>query len=148
MSLFFCVLRFISLLMTGLWLGGCGWNWWGVAGYDVCGVGVRLVGFCFWGVLLLPLPLVLALPPVKADGVGLNWGAAMPGSVAVVLCGWSLLLAWLMPNAPAACAEGVILAAAGLLWGIGACAGACVLAGVTRLLQGVFRRRRASETGF
>ncbi len=138
MSVFFGVLRFLSLLMAGLWLGVSGWNWWGNAGYDVCGISVRLMGFCFWGVLLLLLPLVLALPPIKADGGGLNWRAAMPGSVAVVLCGWSLLLAWLIPNAPAACAEGDILAAAGLLWGVGACAGACVLAGMTSLLKGVF----------
>lgn len=125
--------------MTGVWLVACGWNWWGVAGYDVCGVGVRLMGFCFWGILLLLLPLVLALPPVKSDGAGLNWRGDMPGPVAVVLCGWSILLAWLIPNAPAACGEGDILAAAGLFWGIGAYTGACVLAGVSRLLQGVFR---------
>ena len=142
MSLFFCVLRFLSLLTAGLWLVVCGWNWWGVGGYDVCSIGVRLMGFCFWGVLLLPLPLVLALPPVKSDGSRLNWRADMPAPVAVVLCGWSLLLAWLVPNAPAACGEGDILAGAGLLWGIGSCAGASVLAGVTRLLQSVFRRRR------
>ena len=58
--------------IIGLWLllNLVGWLFCG--SYDRVGIGLRLLGFLLWGVGLSLVPVVVAAPPVTADGE-LKW---------------------------------------------------------------------------
>lgn len=107
------VLRCLCQAAALLWMGVCTWAWWCRGSYADCGVGVRLLGFLTWGVLLCVIPVVCSLPPVDKDGK-MRWAAPWRTCVCLpVLFQCAFLLYW-AGDAPAACAEGDILAAAGI----------------------------------
>lgn len=107
------VLRCLCLAAALLWLGVCVWAWWCRGSYADCGVGVRLLGFLTWGVLLCVIPVVCSLPPVDKAGK-MRWSALWRSYVCLpVLLQCAFLLCW-AGAPPAACAEGDILAAAGI----------------------------------
>ena len=135
---FFHIFRVLCLATGGLWLLLCLWSWWFTGAYALCGVGVRLCGFGLWGILLSAVPLLFALPLVKPGG-GLNWGAAMPAPLCVVLCTWVTVLWLLIPHPPGACADGGILAASGLLMALYMYGGGILLAFFSDLVQQLIR---------
>lgn len=107
------VLRGACLAVVLLWLVVCVWAWWCCGSYTDCGVGVRLLGFLTWGVLMCVIPVVCSLPPVDNAGK-MRWAAPWRLHVCMpVLLQCAFLLYW-AGDAPAACAEGDILAAAGI----------------------------------
>lgn len=136
---FFHIFRVLCLATGGLWLLLCLWSWWFAGAYALCGVGVRLCGFGLWGILLSAVPLLFSLPPGKPGG-GLNWGAAMPTPLCVVLCAWVPVLWLLIPDPPGACADGGILAAGGLLMVLYMYGGGILLAFFSDLVQQLIRR--------
>lgn len=136
---FFHIFRVLCLATGGLWLLLCLWSWWFTGAYSQCGVGVRLCGFGLWGIQLSAVPLLFALPLVKPGG-RLNWGAAMPAPLCVVLCTWVTVLWLLIPHPPGACADGDLLAASGLLMGLYMYGGGILLAFFSDLVQQLIRR--------
>lgn len=125
-----------------IWRGGCisvavVWlllnihAWWCLGSYAECGIGVRLLGFFAWGMLLSVIPLVMSVPPVAGDericrGASVRLHVAVP---VALHCGGLICLA---PDMPGAAYDGDILAAAGL-------PAALAFNTVTLLLIGIFR---------
>ena len=138
-SRFYSLLRVLSLGLGGIWLLVCMWSWLVQHPYSQCGLLVRLAGLVTWGILPLVLPVILSLPNADKDKP-LNWAAPMPLPVVIILLGWLGVLGSLIFNPPGACADGDILAAAGLVFVFLELAGACLLGLLTAGLQRLFRR--------
>lgn len=138
-SRFYSLLRVLSLGLGGIWLLVCMWSWLVQYPYSQCGLLVRLAGLVTWGILPLVLPVVLSLPISDKDKP-LNWAAPMPLPVVIILLGWLGVLGSLIFNPPGACADGDILAAAGLAFLFLELAGAALLGLLTAGLQRLFRR--------
>ena len=138
-SRFYSLLRVLSLGLGGIWLLVCMWSWLVQYPYSQCGLLVRLAGLVTWGILPLVLPVVLSLPISDKDKP-LNWAAPMPLTVVIILLGWLGVLGSLIFNPPGACADGDILAAAGLAFLFLELAGAALLGLLTAGLQRLFRR--------
>jgi hypothetical protein len=138
-SRFYSLLRVLSLGLGGIWLLVCMWSWLVQYPYIQCGLLVRLGGLLTWGILPLVLPLILSLPISDKDKP-LNWAAPMPLPVVIILLGWLGVLGSLTIDPPGACADGDILAAAGLAFFFLELAGAALLGLLTAGLQRLFRR--------
>ena len=138
-SRFYSLLRALSLGLGGIWLLVCVWSWLVQHPYSQCGLLVRLAGLLTWGLLPLVLPVILSLPISDKDKP-LNWAAPMPLPVIIILLGWLGVLGSLIIAPPGACADGDILAAAGLAFVFLELAGAALLGLLTAGLQRFFRR--------
>ena len=138
-SRFYSLLRVLSLGLSGIWLLVCVWSWLVQYPYSQCGLLIRLAGLVTWGILPLVLPVILSLPIADKDKP-LNWAAPMPLPVVIILLGWLGVLGSLIFNPPGACADGDILAAAGLAFVFLELAGAGLLGLLTAGLQRLFRR--------
>ena len=138
-SRFYSLLRVLSLGLGGIWLLVCMWSWLVQYPYSQCGLLVRLAGLVTWGILPLVLPVILSLPNSGKDKP-LNWAAPMPLPVVIILLGWLGVLGRLIIDPPGACADGDILAAAGLAFLFLELAGAALLGLLTAGLQRLFRR--------
>ena len=136
---FYSLLRVLSLGLGGIWLLVCVWGWLVQYPYSQCGLLVRLAGLLTWGLLPLVLPVVLSLPISDKDKP-LNWAAPMPLPVVIILLGWLGVLSSILIDPPGACADGDILAAAGLAFLFLVLAGAALLGLLTAGLQRLFRR--------
>ncbi len=136
---FHSTLRLLTLGLSGIWLLVCVWSWLAQYPYSQCGLLVRLAGLLTWGILPLVLPVILSLPICDKDKP-LNWAAPMPLPVVTILLGWLGVLGGLIIDPPGACADGDILAAAGLAFVFLELAGACLLGLLTAGLQRLFRR--------
>ena len=138
-SRFYSLLRVLSLGLSGIWLLVCVWSWLVQYPYSQCGLLVRLAGLVTWGLFPLVLPVVLSLPICDKDKP-LNWAAPMPLTVVIILLGWLCVLGRLIIAPPGACADGDILAAAGLAFFFLELVGAALLGLLTAGLQRLFRR--------
>ena len=138
-SRFYSLLRVLSLGLGGIWLLVCMWSWLVQYPYSQCGLLVRLAGLVTWGILPLVLPVVLSLPISDKDKP-LNWAAPMPLPVVIILLGWLGVLSSILIDPPSSCADGDILAAAGLAFLFLELAGAALLGLLTAGLQRLFRR--------
>lgn len=138
-SRFYSLLRVLSLGLSGIWLLVCVWSWLVRYPYSQCGLLVRLAGLVTWGLLPLVLPVILSLPISDKDKP-LNWAAPMPLPLVIILLGCLGVLGSLTINPPGACADGDIMAAAGLPFVFLELAGAGLLGLLTAGLQRLFRR--------
>ena len=138
-SRFYSLLRVLSLGLGGIWLLVCVWSWLVQHPYSQCGLLVRLAGLVTWGLLPLVLPVILSLPISDKDKP-LNWAAPMPLPVVIILLGCLGVLGSLIIDPHGACADGDILAAAGLAFIFLELAGAALLGLLTAGLQRLFRR--------
>ena len=138
-SRFYSLLRVLSLGLSGIWLLVCMWSWLVQYPYSQCGLLVRLAGLVTWCILPLVLPVILSLPISDKDKP-LNWAVPMPLTVVIILLGWLGVLGSLIIDPPGACADGDILAAAGLAFVFLELAGAALLGLLTAGLQRLFRR--------
>ena len=138
-SRFYSLLRVLSLGLGGIWLMVCMWSWLVQYPYSQCGLLVRLGGLLTRGLLPLGLPVILSLPISDKDKP-LNWAALMPLPVVIILLGWLGVLGSLTIDPPGACADGDILAAAGLAFVFLELAGAALLGLLTAGLQRFLRR--------
>lgn len=138
-SRFYSLLRVLSLGLSGTWLLVCVWSWLVQYPYSQCGLLIRLAGLVTWGILPLVLPVILSLPISDKDKP-LNWAAPMPLPVIIILLGCLGVLGILIIDPPGACADGDIMAAAGLAFVFLELAGAGLLWLLTAGLQRVLRR--------
>ena len=136
---FHSTLRLLTLGLCSIWLLACIWSWLIQYPYSQCGLLVRLAGLLTWGILPLVLPVILSLPNADKDKP-LNWAAPIPLPVVTILLGWLGVLGSLILAPPGACADGDILAAAGLAFVFLELAGAALLGFLTDGLQRLFRR--------
>ena len=136
---FYSTVRLLSLGLGSIWLLVCVWSWLVQYPSSQCGLLVRLGGFLTWGILPLVLPVILSLPGSEKDKL-LNWAAPMTLPVVVILLGWLGVLSSILIDPPSSCADGDILAAAGLAFLFLELAGAALLGLLTAGLQRLFRR--------
>ncbi len=128
--------------IIGLWLllNLVGWLFCG--SYDRVGIGLRLLGFSLWGAGLSLVPVVLAAPPVTADGE-LKWASPLSWIRLVLLAGWGavLILAVEVPlDTPGQMeADAEVMVLAGVFWGIYLAVGTLAVATVLVLLRALVR---------
>ena len=128
--------------IIGLWLllNLVGWVF--CDSYDRVGIGLRLLGFLLWGVGLSLVPVVLAAPPVTADGE-LKWRSPLSWIRLVLLVGWVavLILAVEVPlDTPGQMeADAEVMVLAGVFWGIYLAVGTLAVATVLALLRALVR---------
>ena len=135
-ALMYAVIRVLCFLFVGMWLSMNVWAWWLTGSYAECGVGIRLLGFFSWGILLSVLPLVLSCPQVSASGAW-QWRdrISLP-CMAALLVQSVLLLIWGAdcPGARYCRSDVEILAASGIPIAAAVNIGGLVLIGVLHLI--------------
>lgn len=144
-------IRRAAMGAVGLWLL---YNFavWGCCGrYAEVGIGLRLAGMLLWGVLPGVVLLLLAAPPVKADG-SLKWQAplSLARLVSLLTCLVALVCAGEAPlGAVTGCASDadILIWGAGLLYVVYLALGSILLGLFALLVQWVvqqlFLRQRA-----
>lgn len=122
------ILRYLAMVEALLWLVVSLIDWWFCGSYAVYGVGSRLAGFFFWGILLALGLVMLAAPPAGLPDVRLRYSAPMRLRRMLPLVGWMVALGCFAVDIPLSSPHGDIISWVGVLVFVYFCGGVWVLA--------------------